>query len=224
MRRAIINNIHYPSRHESMTATQTAKYWQAKLDDLSRTELDTVRSTAAKWQGIISTLLGIFGTVAFVSGNQTIEKLSPTTATFTKVAVTVAVALAVGAVLTATYAALGLPRQRESPDWRWLETQSRRQAGRALVALRWSQGLALGAVFVVIAGSLLVLWNSEPQAASQTTSVLVRSPDGSLLCGSLVGQDGVPAFKTPNGTVVHFAATTQFVGVINNCPGSQERR
>lgn len=203
-----------------MADTKTAKYWQAKLDDLSRTELDTVRSTAAKWQGTISTLLGIFGTVAFVSGNQTIEKLSPTTATFTKIAVTVAVTLAVGAVLTATYAALGLPRRRESVDWAWLEKQSINQAVRALVALRWSQGLALGAVFVVIAGSLLMLWNSEPQAAPPATSVLVRLPDDSLLCGTLVEQQGVPTFKLPNGTVMHFTATTQLVGVVSTCPGS----
>jgi hypothetical protein len=207
-----------------MADTKTAKYWQAKLDDLSRTELDTVRSTAAKWQGTISTLLGIFGTVAFVSGNQTIEKLSRTTGTFTKIAVTVAVVLAVGAVLTATYAALGIPRRRETVDWTWLESESIRKAGRALVALRWSQGLALAAVFVVVAGSLIVLWNSEPKAASPAASVLVRLSDGSLLCGALVAQHSVPAFKLPNGTVMHFTATTQLVGVVSTCPASRGSR
>ena len=173
-----------------MTDTKTAKYWQTKLDDLSRTELDTVRSTAAKWQGTISTLLGIFGTVAFVSGNQTIDKLSPTAAALAKWAVTVALVLAVGAVLSATYAAQGIPRYRDNPDWVWLETQSRTQANRALVALRLSQGLALAAVVVIVVGSLLVLWNSEPKAAAQPTSVLVR------ICPT------APSIAAPLGTAV----------------------
>jgi hypothetical protein len=201
-----------------MTDTKTAKYWQGKLDDLSRTELDTVRSTAAKWQGTISTLLGIFGTVAFVSGNQTIEKLSPSAATATKVAVTAAVLLAIGAVLTATYAAQGIPRQRKTADWVWLETQSGTQSGRALVALRCSQGLALAAVFVVVAGSLLVLWNSGPKIASQSTSALVRTADGALVCGSIVRQNGILVFKMINGTILHFDAVTQPISMVNICP------
>jgi hypothetical protein len=201
-----------------MTDTKTAKYWQTKLDDLSRTELDTVRSTAAKWQGTISTLLGIFGTVAFVSGNQAIEKLSPTTAAFIKLAVTLAVVLAVGSVLAATYAAQGIPRKRLTPDWVWLEERSRTQAGRALGALRCSQGLALGAVFVVIVGSLLVLWNSEPKAVPKSASVLARMANGTVVCGSLVRQRGVLAFRMANGTIVRFDSATQVAGVVGTCP------
>lgn len=201
-----------------MTDTRTAKYWQAKLEDLSRTELDTVRSTAAKWQGTISTLLGIFGTVAFVTGNQTIDKLSPTAATLAKWAVTVALVLALGAVLTATYAAQGIPRQRANPDWVWLETQSRDQARRALVALRLSQGLALAAVVVIVVGSLLVLWNSEPKAAAPPASAPVRVAYGTVLCGSLAGDRGAPAFRVANGTIVHFGVKMQLVGIVSGCP------
>jgi hypothetical protein len=218
VRGTILYKIYSANRYGSMTDTKTAKYWQAKLDDLGRTELDTVRSTAAKWQGTISTLLGIFGTVAFVSGNQTIDKLSASAATATKWAVTVAVVLAVGAVLTATYAAQGIPRQRVAPDWLWLETQSGKQARRALVALRCSQGLALAAVFVVVAGSLLVLWNTESKTASQPTSALVRLANGSVVCGSIVGQHGVLALRLSNGTMLHFDAVTQPIGMIGMCP------
>jgi hypothetical protein len=214
MRRAIIDEIQHSRRHQSMTDTKRAKYWQTKLDDLSRTELDTVRNTAAKWQGTISTLLGIFGTVAFVSGDKTVENLSPTAAALTKVAVTLAGVLAVGAVLAATFAAQGIPRQQASPDWVWLEEQSRAQAGRALVALRWSQGLALGAVFVLLLGSLLVLWNSEPQP----TPVVARLANGTVLCGSLVGQHNVSSFRMANGTIVPFDAKTQLIGIVSACP------
>jgi hypothetical protein len=201
-----------------MTDTKTARYWQAKLDDLNRTGLDTVRSTAAKWQGTISALLGVFGTVAFVSGNQTIEKLSPSAAAATKVGVTVAVVLAVGAVLTATYAAQGIPRQREAPDWVWLQTQSRKQARHGLVALRCSQVLALAAVLVVIAGSLLVLWNSESKTTAQPTSTLMRLANGSVVCGSVVSQRGILALKMTNGTIMNFDTTTQPIGEVSTCP------
>lgn len=201
-----------------MTDTKIARYWQAKLDDLGRTELDTVRSTAAKWQGTISALLGIFGTVAFVSGNQTIEKLSPSAAAAAKLGVTVAVVLAVGAVLSATYAAQGIPRQREAPDWIWLATQLRKQAGRGLVALRCSQILALAAVLVVVAGSLLVLWNSESKTAAQPASVLMRLANGSVVCGSVVSQRGILALRMTDGTIMHFDAMTQPIGEVSTCP------
>jgi hypothetical protein len=99
-----------------------------------------------------------------------------------------------------------------------LEEQSRKQAGRALVALRWSQGLALGAVFVVIAGSLLVLWQSAPKTPAQSASVLARQANGTILCGSLVRQHGVPVFRMANGTIVRFDMTTQLIGLVGSCP------
>ena len=90
-----------------------AEYWQAKLTDISRTELDKVRATAAKWQATISTLLGVFGSIAFVGGISNVDQLNERMATTAKNIVTVAVVLAFLAILGSAYAAMGVPRKHQ---------------------------------------------------------------------------------------------------------------
>jgi hypothetical protein len=198
--------------------TKTAKYWQGKLDELDRTQLDTVRATAAKWQGTISTLLGVFGTVAFVTGANTIEKLAPDDADTARFAVTAAAALALGAVLSATYAAQGLPRRHKNPDWPWLEKQSREQAGKALTWLRVSQVLAILAVGLVVVGSVVVLWSSPAKQAAPPANALVRVADGSVRCGAVTTSDGTVGVKFPDGTTVRLGAANQLVTTVATCP------
>jgi hypothetical protein len=197
--------------------TPEAKYWQAKLDDLNRTELDTVQVAAGKWQSTISTLLGIFGAVAFVSGTNTLEKLPEDAARGAKYAVLVAVILALLAILAATYAAQGVPRRETYLDWKKLQTLSQRRAGRALVALRISQLLAVLAALVVVAGSLVVLFGTQPKSEA-SPYVLVKTAHGEIFCGTLAqGPVGLVVAREA-GAPVPLDSAMQTIVSIQICP------
>lgn len=201
-----------------MTDIDEIKYWQTQLDTMRRTQLDTVRATAVKWQGSISTLLGLFGTVAFVGGNDSIEKLDAADADRVKLAISAAVALAAVGVIAATYAASGITRRTSNPTWRWLEQRSRGQARNALRALRISQVASMLAVAVVVAGSLVVLFNTDPKPEDKGPSFVIASADGKVFCGELhLAADGTVEVSTAQGAHVAVSKDRPLTSVAS-CP------
>lgn len=198
-------------------STKESVYWQDKLDEQRRTQLDVVRSTAAKWQATIATLLGIFGSVAFVGGVTKVDELSKSDAMLSKALVGVAVCLALIAILAAAYASMGVPRRKTDATWQWLQTESTDRASRALVSLRVSQVLALAAAACVVGGSLNLLLNSPPKSSREQHFVVTIR--GAAHCGQLMDEGNVLKLERTGASVDLSSGVEQFVAV-NACPKS----
>lgn len=158
------------------------EFWQAKLTELRRGQLETIRSTASKWQASISTLLGVFGAAAYVAGPSTIDKLDTTSAQYAKVGVVTTVVFALVAVLAATYASQGIPVGRSDMDGLKLHNLTIAQTSKAVTGLRISQVTALLAVLVLTVASTLLLLDADAASPSLGQAVLVRSGD-EVTCG-----------------------------------------
>jgi hypothetical protein len=199
-------------------STKESVYWQDKLDEQRRTQLDVVRATAAKWQATVATLLGIFGSVAFVGGVTTVDELDKSDATQAKALVGVAVFLALMAVLAAAYASMGVPRRKVDATWQWLQRESSDRASRALVALRVSQVLAIAAAACVVGGSLKLLLDSSPKASTDPHYIVTI--DGAAWCGRLVAEGDVLKLETETGTTVDLTKGLEQLIVVDACPKS----
>jgi hypothetical protein len=188
-----------------------AEYWQAKLTDISRTELDKVRATAAKWQATISTLLGVFGSIAFVGGISNVDQLNERMATTAKNIVTVAVVLAFLAILGSAYAAMGVPRKHQNQDWRWLRDESHTRARHALLALRLSQVGAVAAAILIVTGSLTVLRASPAQPSGSKTYAVIA--DGKVWCVDLSTHKGRTTYSSQGAQITIPGKITSIVEV-----------
>jgi hypothetical protein len=165
------------------TPEEEFDYWDAKATDLRRGQLDTVRTTATKWATLMSALLGVFGTVAFAGGLQTVDQLGDPWAQVVKGLTTFAAALAVSAILLLSLAAGGLRIAKEpgltADSVRKMFTEN---TGGALGLLGWGKKAAVTAAAAVLSGSALILWIG-PQAPPPP-AVLVVTEHGSY-CGPL---------------------------------------
>lgn len=197
-------------------ATKESVYWQDKLDEQRRTQLDVVRSTAAKWQATIATLLGIFGSVAFVGGVAKVDELDKSDATVAKTLVAVAVVLALLAVLAAAFAAMGVPRRTLDATWQWLQRESSDRASRALIALRVSQLLSLAAALCVVGGSLKLLLDSSPKPPADPHAI--ATVDGVAQCGRLVGGRSALQLKTKSGATIALTGNVEQLVMVDACP------
>jgi len=193
--------------------TPESIYWQDRFDELRRTELDSVRATAGKWQATIATLLGVFGSVAFVGGISKVDDLNDAAAAAAKTLITVAVGLALIAVLCAAYAAQGIPRDKRGQNADQLRSESFSRARRALWSLRTSQVLSLAATGCVVAGSLVVLFADAP---SPTPPRFVVTADGRIWCGELSSADGVAALKV-DGVPIDLPSPVTAVVATSSC-------
>ena len=52
--------------------------WDKEADDVRHKALDDVRSLSSKWEGTVATILGLFSTVAIVTGPASFDKLTYT--------------------------------------------------------------------------------------------------------------------------------------------------
>jgi hypothetical protein len=181
--------VHLGARPIAVVTTYKAEiaHYEAKVDGLRRDQLKTVQSAATRWTALTSTLLGVFGTVAFAGGLRAVDTLSSPLDIVVRALTSVAAGSAILAIWFLARAAGGLVlaevpvltglrlMEREAE----LVPPARRNLGKGKV-------LALVAAGLVVAGSVAVLW--APVAPAPVSGVIVRFPDAAF-CGrpSLAG-------------------------------------
>jgi hypothetical protein len=167
----------------SVTPEDEFDYWDAKATELRRGQLDSVRAAATKWAALMSALLGVFGTVTFAGGLQTVDMLGDPWAQIVKGLTSAAAAFAVSAIGMLSYAAGGLRiSQEQGLTGNSVQKMFTEDTGRAMRWFGWGKKAALAAAAIVLAGSALILWLGPQPAAPPTILVVSRH---STYCGPL---------------------------------------
>ena len=171
-----------------MTTDQA--YWTERLEEAKRGgQLETVRKSATAWSALFSSLLGVFGLVAFAGGLKELDELSPDY-TFVIRAATSLAALALG---VATYFAAKAAGQlftitTSDTTWQALRDRTVNAAHAAVKDLRIAKISGAAAVSLVLAGTGLAIWG--PSAESVPATVVVDTTGGPV-CGKLsTGESG----------------------------------
>jgi hypothetical protein len=171
-----------------VTPEEEFDYWDAKATELRREQLASVRATATKWTALMSALLGVFGTVAFAGGLQTVDHLSDPWASIVKGLTTGAAVSAVGAIVLLSLAAGGLRISKEkgltADSVRRMSTEDTRQA---LHWLSWGKVATVIAATLVLTGSTIILWVQPKSTPPQTVLVITRH---GVFCGPLTRAKG----------------------------------
>lgn len=166
-----------------VTPEEEFDYWDVKATELRRGQLESVRAAAAKWTALMSALLGVFGTVAFAGGLQTVDKLGDPWASIVKGLTSAAAVFAVCAIALLSLAAGGLRISKQqgltADSVRRMFTENTRQA---LCCLNWGKKAALLAAAIVLAGSAVILWAGSPTTPPPTILVVTRH---GAYCGPL---------------------------------------
>jgi hypothetical protein len=134
--------------------------WDKAAQEFQQDVLDKVQASAGVWAGGIATLLGLFGTVALVTGPTEVAKLSDPIKVVAVAATVVAGALAAAAVLLATQAQ-ELP-DLSSENWNGRAYRAYVMSGamRARQKLTRSRFLGLGAAGVLFLLGIIVMIDS----------------------------------------------------------------
>ena len=90
------------------TWEQELEYWDKKATEIKRTKLTTVQASATKWAGLLTAILGVFGTATFAGGLTSIDELPSPYAGLAKTGTTLAAVFAIAAIVCLTQAAGGL--------------------------------------------------------------------------------------------------------------------
>jgi hypothetical protein len=160
-------------------------YWDSRATSLTRTQLAGVNASAAKWQALATSLLAVFGTVAFAGGLTTLDELSEPWGVIAQVLTTLAVASGVVGVVLLALAAGGLRVDTVTGplDGMALRDLHERETERQASRLRAGRLAAVTTAGLVLAGSLLILWFGQPGPSDPPAFVAVFE-DGAA-CGSL---------------------------------------
>jgi hypothetical protein len=169
--------------------TDQAK-WEEEAVKFHVEQLTRVRGAAEKWTGTVATLLGVFGTVAAISGTATLDKINSDDLRWTIVGlVSVAGVAAIVSIAVGALAAQGaVPKRRENwsgVTYRSWVTDETPKAAKKLAIARVAGLIAAGLVFAI--GLLSLITASLPGAPSPA-SVVVVDGNGQLRCGKLQAQ------------------------------------
>jgi hypothetical protein len=159
------------------------KYWSSKVEEAKRGQLETVQKSATAWMALFSSLLGVFGAVAFAGGFRSIDELDDSAAFPIKVATTLAgAALCLATYLAAKAAGRLFPTTTNDSTWQAYRKASIDTAAQSLESLSNARKLGLVAVLLVLFGSLFALWG--PTAPPSPSKVLMNI-EGKVICGKL---------------------------------------
>jgi hypothetical protein len=163
--------------------------WDKEADDVRHKALDDVRSLSSKWEGTVATILGLFSTVAIVTGPASFDKITYTWVRWTALALIAAAGIAafVG-VYHAAQASQGPdPKLLNNLDGAALQADSFGQVEGAVRHLKWSRKATFLAAGALFAAGILVAADAA-QSAGQTparSSVVVVDQNGTITCGKL---------------------------------------
>ncbi|MBL7259236.1 hypothetical protein [Paractinoplanes lichenicola] len=161
-------------------------HYEAKNDTLRRGQLKAVQAAAGKWSALMAGFLGVFGTVTFAGGLNTVDNLPSPYAPIVKGTTTLAAVAAVLALWFLARAAGGLRiTDLQFPNGKQLMEREIGLVDDARKNVGRGRFFALTTAGLVLAGSVLVLW--APSAPSDP-KFLVRF-DNAAMCGPLTGKD-----------------------------------
>ena len=193
------------------------RYWAAQQVDASHNMLQTVQTSAGKWQTVLTAFLGAYATVGFLITPDKLAALPVHGAAEVVVLIAygLAGALGIAAVVLASLAAQGIPQVRireiiTGPQYRQIVTDAAVKADKQLriaIALTGAAGIAAltASAYLLVAG---VIAANHPDAT-------VVSPQGAY-CGQLVNSDGKLTLLLPTGRVVPVAGSS--LTQVSSCP------
>jgi hypothetical protein len=167
--------------------------WAKEAEDARHESLKNARASAEKWTGTISALLGLFSTVAIVSGPDAIKDLGSGVVRWVAVAaIAVSGVLAGISVVVGAYAAQGRLVKLGNLDWDALEDHTVAETDGVRSKLKVSRATAVAAAITLLAAGLVVAASSAADAGKTASgsSVVIVDGSGGLRCGRLLVDGG----------------------------------
>ncbi len=172
-------------------------YWNGKVLEARRGQLEVVRKAATAWTGLLTAILGVFGTATFVTGLPGLDQVTGGLATALRIGVIVIALALLLSVVTAGLAASSFPRTADGLTANALRIDTKATAKTSLALLKISliSGI-VAAVALVLGSASLVFSTPEPSAkkpplilvtnaTEAKCGVLTQSPDGTLTVSGL---------------------------------------
>jgi hypothetical protein len=160
--------------------------WDSAATQWAVGSLDRIRSSAEKWVGTVSTLVGVFGTVVIFAGPTAFSELQPPAARYAVFILLAVASLAAGAaILLGALAAQGSSKLVDNWGGATFASYTLTQGNAAAVKLVWSRWLGSIAAAIVLAAGLAGVFLGLGDKPSAPTSVIVITDHGAY-CGALV--------------------------------------
>jgi hypothetical protein len=190
------------------------EYWDGMAEKANHEQLKAVQASAAKWTAITCTLLGLFGTVAFATGLDSIGDLPND---FLRWGVRGATTVAFVLILIGTWqlakAAGGLQLDYAADGFGgdYIELKTKARADSAKKELGRGKVAALVGTAIILLGTVVIFWSDKaPATPSKVAGV---TTNGQVVCGELTPT----GFKTTIGSSTE--PVTSIITVVK-CPGS----
>lgn len=168
-----------------------AAAWDKAAADAAVAQLTSVRSTAEKWAGTVTALLGVFSTVAVVTGTDVLKDISSEGVRQVLIGLIVVAGLAAGASIyfaaNAAQGSITLMNNWNGSTYRAAVNAKTSAAVGSLKQSRIAGIVAASLVFVVGVVSLIAA--AIPEASSKQ-KVLVIGEGGILICGEAQADAG----------------------------------
>lgn len=181
--------------------------WKSEFEAARHTQLKDVRGTAASWAGGIAALVGGFSalSVVFVPGK--VSDLNTSWATWgVLILALISGGTGLYALVLANSAAQGTPTNNPVEDWRAYKGHVLSAVNTVSGKLRRSRIWTAIAVGAIIAAAILTQIDGLTTPTPKPLQVIVSSPAGPALCGTLTtGTDSaaqVGATTIPAGSTV----------------------
>lgn len=188
------------------------QYWEGRLIETRRSQLDTVQKSARGWSTLFAAVLGAFGSVTFVSGLAGLDELPPSLRIAVQWLVAFAACTTLAATILAGLAANVLPAPSDDATSLGLRSETKLRAKKALRRLRAAIWLGVLAALCVISGSMAVLF-APADGHSSAPTYLVAVVGGRAFCGA--GATG-PSGELSIGGVVF--RDVDSISIVPRCP------
>jgi hypothetical protein len=187
--------------------------WDKAATDAAVGQLAAVRSTAEKWAGTVTALLGVFSSVAVITGTDALKDVRWQTLRIAlAVAIGVAGVFAFVSIVQSARAAQGSSKTYDNWNGDTLRAVVAGDVPAARTTLRWSKIFGVAAAVLVFAvGMVSVIASTIPKQAAGHPTVLVVDDLGNIHCGDL---GGTAKAVTVGGASITGAKSVQ---VIDNC-------
>lgn len=171
--------------------------WDSEADELRHKSLSNVRGVAEKWLGSIATVLGIIATILLIQGPEKLTDLKSADPESVVVLSLVAGVAAIVGLVSAIYAAQGLPRSVGYIDGFRLKELNQRRTKQAILAMTISRLAITVALLMLLIGTFYILFKELPAdsgEAKKTQAIAVTSAGAlslprSLATGRMLGQE-----------------------------------
>ncbi len=183
------------------------EYWSGQVLTARRSQLDNVRKAATAWSGLLTAVLGVFGTATFVTGLPGLDKLDNGLADGLRWAVIAIAVLLLISVISSGLASTRFPIVVNNLTADHLRQTTKDQA----VLSRRLLGIAIlagGLAAILLAGGSAVLVFAQ-EKESGAAEVYLLTTDGGSFCGPLeAAADGITVddqLVSGNGSLVKVA-------------------